>query len=134
MDSSVVQRPLSKRAPKVRFDLAAEFEEADDYEKLVAWKDRRAESEWQRAWPELKKSAPRGKSIGSYKDVTFAESEGSCIVADAALDGPRLGVLPVGLKSTAEELNILTAKGQYPLCAVDVPEWQEIEITVDSGA
>ena len=44
----------------------------------------------------------------------------------------RVGVLPVGYCS--RNLSLLTAKPPDTLSAVGTPEWQEIEITVDSGA
>ena len=43
-----------------------------------------------------------------------------------------IGILPVGYGSGG--LSLLTAKPSNTLSVVGTPEWQEIEITVDSGA
>ena len=36
--------------------------------------------------------------------------------------------------SHGRDLSILTVKGTQSICAINVPEWTEIEITIDSGA
>ena len=45
---------------------------------------------------------------------------------------PKMGVLAMG--TVMRQLSILTEKGSSALSAISIPEWQEIEITVDSGA
>ena len=73
--------------------------------------------------------SPQNKPVAAFADL---HSQRHPTLADTMYEVPKMGILKMG--TVQRQLNLLTEKVKGALSTITIPEWQEIEITVDSGA